>query len=515
MHLCYPLAFAARTDRVQSQGEFMQTPHATVTVEEKGISKLLEGIGLNWCDAFGMGGDRALGRQGVSLNTPCMPMLDDLSNWELLLEELTGLKAGCVRFLLPPDGFITKRGTMDFDSVHFQRLERLHEWAGANGAVILLDTIHVPRHLQVKGPDGPGGALDNRAAADPAQFAGHFAGPLLDYCLSERNWTQIRYYSPVSTPLYNGIYHHPKGDAFRAYAGLIASLRKELIDRDLIPQRISLLGPGAPSVDAWPIPELHARGLDLDPLLDAYDQHEYLGRFDGTPPASNADTLPLTELIQYHLAPHVDYARSKGKGFLITELGHVYYGAGHGDPNGPATHDAFLLDAEFAVRAINAGVQGLLRWSFLNPGDIDGRWQLLDFADGTYKRCENTFYGYANLIRYIRPHSDVLAAHVESSLAPWPHIHACGLRKMPHGEITVMVINDHECEQFDVTLKLPPALRTKPLNVIRTDRLLKHCKAGEFRRGAVNDTLPPRSLTAYTTLEYDPLLRAGSPAARE
>ena len=39
--------------------------------------------------------------------------------------QLTFLKAGCVRFLLPPDAFITKRGMMAFDSPAFQRLERL------------------------------------------------------------------------------------------------------------------------------------------------------------------------------------------------------------------------------------------------------------------------------------------------------------------------------------------------------------------------------------------------------
>src|SRR5262249_18383274 len=163
--------------------------------------------------------------------------------------------------------------------------------------------------------------------------------------------------------LYGGVYYHPKGDGYRAYAGLLASLRKELLERELAPQRISLLGPGTPAVQDWPVPDFHARGLDLDPLLDAYDQHETSARFDGSPPNANPDSLPLTELIDRHLAPHIAYAESRGKPFLITELRHGYYGGPAGDSNGPATHDTFLLDAEFAVRAINAGVQGLLRWS--------------------------------------------------------------------------------------------------------------------------------------------------------
>ena len=489
----------------------MKNPRATVTVGEQSISRLTEGLGINWCDAFGMGGNLGLGRRNMPLNTPCMPLLDDAEKWALLLEELTFLKVGCIRFLLPPDGFITKRGTMDFDTGHFQRLERLNEWAGANGATIILDTLYVPRHLQEKGPDAPGVALENRTAANPQKFAETFAGPLLDYCVAERNWTQIRYYSPVSEPLYGGILHDPKGKPYRAYASLLSALRQELLDRDLLPQRISVLGPTTPSIQDWPIPEFHARGLDLDPLVEAYAQHEYSARFDATPPNAHSDTLPMTELIQRHLVPHVNYAKSKGKPFFITEMGHTYYGHAQGDPNGPATHGAFLLDAEFTLRAINAGVQGLLRWSFLNPGDIDGSWQFLDTADGSYRRQPSTYYGYASLIRYIRPHADVLSVNVDSSLYPWPHIHACALRKPPQGELTLLVVNDHDSEQVDATVELPAAFRTKKLSIIRTDRTLKHALVGEVRRDAkgtrFTDALPPRSLSVYTSLEYDPLER--------
>ena len=488
----------------------LKHPRATISVNTKTISRLTEGIGINWCDAFGMGGTLGMGQRGKALNTACIPLLDDLEHWSLILEELNFLKAGCIRFLLPPDGFITRRGTMDFDCAHFQRLERLNAWAGANGASIILDTIHVPRHLQAKGPDAEGWAVENRAAADPHAFAERFAGPLLDYCVAERGWTQIRYYNPVNEPFYGGIFHHPTADKFNVYVELMAALRKELIERELSPQRVSLLGPSTPSVQEWPLPEFHARGLDLDPLLDAYDQHEYFARFDGTPPNANSVSVPMTELVRQHLAPHVAYARQKNKPFLITELGHAYYGSGRGDINGPATHDAFLLDAEFALEAINAGVQGLLRWSFLNPGDIDGCWQFIDTADGSYQRCDNTFYGYATLIRYARPHSDVLSVEIESSLYPWPHVHACALRKAPQGDVTLLVVNDHDSEEIELSVT-SALLRAKKINIIRTDRTLKHEKTGEIKSDSKSktftDRLPPRSLSVYTSLEYDELER--------
>ncbi|HEY3323763.1 MAG TPA: hypothetical protein VGP72_25150 [Planctomycetota bacterium] len=492
----------------------LKPPQATISITEKTISRLVEGIGIVWCDAFGMGGERGMGQVNMPLNTTCIPLLDDEKNWTLLLEELTLLKPGCIRFLLPPDGFITKRGTMDFDSAHFDRLERLNAWASANGASIILDTLYVPRHLQVKGekdsePDD--WALDNRAAASPAAFAGHFAGPLLDYCISERGWTQIRYYSPVNEPLYGGVFSNPKDNVFHSYAALLSALRQELIDRDLVPQRLAILGPETPSIQDWPIPEFHSVGVDPDPLLDAYSQHEYFARFDTDEPNANGMSIPMTELLNRHLVPHVNYARAKGKSLIVTELGHTYYGSGRGDPNGPSTHEAFVLDAEFVVRALPLGAGAVLRWSFLNPGDIDGRWQFIETADGSYRRVENTFYGYASIMRYVRPHSDVLDLHTESTFHPWPHIYACALRKMPQGDFSLLVVNNHPSEQVELTLKIPTAFRAKKINIIRTDRTLKHHKIGEIKRDSktsqLSDKLPPLSLSVYTHLDYDSLER--------
>ena len=164
-------------------------------------------------------------------------------------------------------------------------------------------------------------------------------------------------------------------------------------------------------------------------------------------------------------------------------------------------------DIRDAVRAINAGVSGLMRWSFLNPGDIDGRWQFLD-ASNEYARVENTFYGYATLIRYARPHSEVLTTRVESSFYPWPHVYACALRKTPQGDVSVLVVNDHDSEQVELSLKVP-ALHGRRISIIRTDRTNKHALISDVRAGAkgaaIIDKLPPRSLTVYTSLDYDTL----------
>ena len=104
-----------------------------------------------------------------------------------------------------------------------------------------------------------------------------------------------------------------------------------------------------------------------------------------------------------------------------------------------------------------------------------------------------------------------METQVESSLYPWPHVHACALRKAPQGDVTLLVVNDHDSEQIEATVKLPAIFRSKKLNVIRCDRTLKHVKTAEIKRDARNtpftDKIPPRSLSVYTSLEHDPLTR--------
>ncbi|MDP6779230.1 MAG: hypothetical protein QGI83_20925, partial [Candidatus Latescibacteria bacterium] len=46
---------------------------------------------------------------------------------------------------------------------------------------------------------------------------------------------------------------------------------------------------------------------------------------------------------------------------------------------------------EFAVRLLNVGVDGFCRWSFVNRGDVDGQWQLVDTWDEEHERLRASF----------------------------------------------------------------------------------------------------------------------------
>jgi hypothetical protein len=206
----------------------------------------------------------------------------------------------------------------------------------------------------------------------------------------------------------------------------------------------------------------------------------------------------------------VRYAGGRGKPLFLSQVGTAYYGGPRGDRFGPSTHEAFLTEAELIVRCIGAGAAAFSRYCFLNPGDIDGVWQLIDTADGSYRRRENAFYGYANLCRYVRPHSVALAVSASGRPAPYERVHACAVKK-PTGEITVLAVNDDASEVAAVEIRFPPEFAGRRLRRVHTSRTAKHEAGPEFilkgRAPGLSDEIAPMSLAAYTDIPYDPLSR--------
>ena len=73
-------------------------------------------------------------------------------------------------------------------------------------------------------------------------------------------------------------------------------------------------------------------------------------------------------------------AHAEGKPLFLSEFGTMAYGWVPDMP-GPSCPQAALAGAEFVVRMLECGVDGMNRWSFLNRGDLDGQWQFVDTWD--------------------------------------------------------------------------------------------------------------------------------------
>ena len=173
------------------------------------------------------------------------------------------------------------------------------------------------------------------------------------------------------------------------------------------------------------------------------------------------------------------------------------------------------------VRLANVGVDGFNRWSFLNRGDLDGQWQLVDTWDRSQKKLLHNFPPHPNsyfclglLSRFTAKHSAVLASRVEGgSLADWQRVFCAALRS-PRGNLTLAVVNDAP-QEFDLKLVLqalsqPARLCRYRYGEAERDRAdVKVNPQKEFSLGPatdeLRDKLPPNSLTIYSTykLQHD------------
>jgi hypothetical protein len=181
----------------------------------------------------------------------------------------------------------------------------------------------------------------------------------------------------------------------------------------------------------------------------------------------------------------------------------------------PGGYEAGLKNASLVVRAINAGADGFNRWSFVNRGDLDGQWQLLDTWDinanrllTVYKPHPNAYYMWALLSRYTALNSQVLALHTEGGTADGIQRLVAAALRSPKGKVTVLVVNEGMEDRggtiaFDnlagsfkfYRYRMIPSMRD------RTDIELKPEAIFAVHPGQVSfeDNLPAQSITVYST----------------
>jgi hypothetical protein len=159
-------------------------------------------------------------------------------------------------------------------------------------------------------------------------------------------------------------------------------------------------------------------------------------------------------MINDRLDLYKDYAHGKGKPFFMTEIGTMHYGWDRGDAAGIARHDNVLLESEFILRGLDKGIDGALRWAWLNPGDQDGWWQLIETLDGSDKPLLNPFYGYSTLMRYIDRKARILKTKVDYVGDAPQKVWATAVWNTDNSR-SLYVINDDYCNAKNVTTQFP------------------------------------------------------------
>ncbi len=235
------------------------------------------GVGFNWYDVFG-NDDRG---------NPTYPALDDAAGWRAVHEALDDLHPAIIRFGIPADDCVGQ-GTSQIrtDSVHFERLRRVADWAERSGCTILLDPFDIAKKFQfAPGPHDKGKWLE-MAPRDNDAYAREFVAPLLQHVATKMNLRAVKLFNACNEPLQYGPFTTPENhpDAFVDYVDMYRAIQQALKGDGVYPDKIRLAGVDCIQPSRFPELDFIARGVDIDPYIDVYTIHYYFHRFDWMAP---------------------------------------------------------------------------------------------------------------------------------------------------------------------------------------------------------------------------------------
>ena len=348
------------------------------------------------------------------------PPVSDTQAWLQLERHARWLGLDFVRVEIDQRMYQPEAGRFDWENDEMQALDRILGVCERAGADVFLQQMW--RHVEWNAWPGV-----HPLISAPRSLEEHARGlaTLLEHLLGRRGHRCIRWLSIANEPP-GGTWGYwwsygaaPAPEGLTPITPALAALRKEL---DLRGIELPLSGP-----DWTDLPPFPGAGIDFDTHVGAYDIHTYKGL--------DADGQRTVE-------QWAAWAHARGKPFLLTEFGNMSLGWGGDDP-GPASYAAVLSNAEVVIRALNAGADGLNRWSFTNRGDLDGQWQLVRTWDRDRKVHLSDvtpepvpYYGFGLLSRFVARGSRVIASTVEGGAG----VLAAAVLS-PRGRLTLLVLN--------------------------------------------------------------------------
>jgi hypothetical protein len=432
------------------------------------------------------------------------PPAEDERAWQQIYRHASWLGLDWNRVEIEQRVYEPERDRFTFDNSEMRILYRILDWNQKHDAEVFFQQMwcNAAWLAYPEFRDDPVGRVHS-APTDLNAFADGLA-TLMEHLIKKRSYTCIKWLCINNEPDADfSWWQAPPNKPLSIGPGL-AALRKALDQRGLA---LPLSGPDTTTGFPANVPG----GYDYLHLLGAYDFHDYGADFDVrseghiTKEADNA-------------AVWAQFAHAQNKPLFLSEFGTMAYGWLPDKP-GPSTPPSVLAGSELVLRLATAGVDGFNRWSFLNRGDLDGQWQLVDTWDRERKRLladysphPNSYFCLGLLSRFTAKHSDVLGTRVaEGQLGKWQRVF-CAAFRSPAGELTLAIVNDASA---DFQLKLVVQGLPKAAMFYRYrygeaeyDRAAVHINPQrEFSTGTGTaewrDTLPQRSLTIYSTYKLE------------
>jgi len=433
----------------------------------------------------------------------------DAKAWKSLREYANWLGLDWVRVELDQRTYEPKRREFSWENPDMRALYRILDWAEHKHVDVFLQQFwgNVDWNAYPSLENDPVGRL--RSAPRSVSEYAYGLGELVNHLTRVKHYTCIRWLC---------INNEPGHDEFSWWqdsnlkalpiAPAIKAVREELDSRGIA------LPISAP--DWTDLPKLEVDKIDFDEWLGAYDLHSYNAVFDDMELGEGRYALSVAS---ERLAEWAKFAHDRNKPLFLSEMGTMAFGWGKRDA-GPGSYESGLKDASLIVRGINAGVDGFNRWSFVNRGDLDGQWQLVDTWDSDanhllseFKPHQNVYNEIGLLSRFTAKHSSVLETRVESeSLAGEKRsLVAAALRSLK-GNLTVCVVNETG-RDVDSTISLDGLAKKTvlykyaitPADRDRSDVAIR--PLGKFTVGPgstdVVDHIPATSIAVYSNYRLD------------
>lgn len=350
-----------------------QKAEVNVVVDiEKTISNFSQGIGASFHaieNPILVTDDRTWGGSVWGAN----PKPDDYASWEKVLHYADWLGIDWTRLELEQRMYNPEEGIFTWDNDEMTILYRYLDWCEAHKVDVLLQQMwgNVAWMAYPQHRNSEEGILTS-APYDKQKFAESYAS-LVDYLVRVRRYSCIKWLNFSNEPGESWSWWQSADDLEKAedIAPAFYQVRAALDKKGI---KIPLLGP-----DWTHSPRILPDKLTFVDVLGGFDMHSYDTKFDWWPDKKEHRFFSTMQSTMEDIAKWVALGRAQNKPFLVSEYGTFLYGVKKSSPM-VACRPAVVKDAELIVRGINGGVAGFNKWSFLNRGDLDGQWQLLDFS---------------------------------------------------------------------------------------------------------------------------------------
>ena len=371
------------------------------------------------------------------------PPVSNTIAWNQIKNHALWLGLNFIRVELTQRTYEPERNKFEWDNEEMQALYNILDWCEQNCADVFLQQMSG----FVEWNSYPGVHPLISAPKNLDDFANGIAS-LIEHLTKTKSYTCIKYFCMTNEPPGGPWgYWWDYGDESGSIDDAWKRLKEEFDNRGIT---IPLSGP-----DWTSMPKFEEEKLSMAEYFGAIDIHSYDG---------------VTDDAESNLKRWADWAHLQNKPFFLTEYGNMKLGWGSDDPN-QKSFEAALSNANDVMRAIRAGTDGVNRWSFVNRGDLDGQWQLIQTFDRENKtylqeiKPENeAYFGFGIISRFLSKYSSVVSC---TSNQPDSVVMSVALLS-PAGEMSIFILNKDDRE-YIVNLKIEN-LPEKMMNIYQATK---------------------------------------------